>query len=96
MFGKKKFKRLNLQGVKSISAGFIVQIEDRFEMSYRDGNHKMKISIDPGVNLGVSVESMKKWLPPHDNEEISAMELAKIKSNVREALDFLKIESEFY
>jgi hypothetical protein len=87
-----EFTWLNKQGVRS-SSGFELQREDRFTMTYREGDNMITIDVDNG-NIGgkhavlMSPNSLSKW----DNGKALNEETQKrVQENIREALAFQRV-----
>ncbi len=95
------FTWLNKQGVAS-SDGFTVQSMHRYYWHYIEGEHIMKIVVEPCRNPEtqqyfeeVSERSFGKWLSPFDAEVVSAEKIAQIKKNFSDALTFMDIPQRF-
>jgi hypothetical protein len=84
------FTWLNKQGVRG-SSGFELQREDRFTMTYREGNNVITIDIENGF-LGagkyailMSPGSLNRW---DDGKLIDQNKQKKILDNICEAIAF--------
>jgi len=73
------------------SDGFSVEVEGRTGIAYRENGREM--FVDSEVLAGpagmvVYQNTINRWKPPHDNEEISAAGRNRILENIREAFRF--------
>ena len=94
------FTWLNKQGVQS-SEGYTLQRMHRFYYHYIEGDHPMQVNVEPftdnkgGYSEGVYLDSLKRWLPPNDNEAISPERQQEIRQRISAALTFMGIEHSF-
>jgi hypothetical protein len=75
--------------------GFRVSLCGRAGIVYKEGKRRMKIDsemLGGEHDIVVYYDSIRRWLPPHDGEEISAEERERIRKNVAWALRSLRIE----
>jgi hypothetical protein len=90
----------NKQGVKS-SKGFVLQSLDRYGYQYAEGSRTMRVDVEPQRNPSgeyseeVSLKSISRWLPPHDNERIDQDKADAIRQNISDAMTFMQIEHTF-
>jgi hypothetical protein len=94
------FEWLNKQGVRS-SEGYTFQSMHRFYYHYVEGDRKLQINVEPFTDdkgrysEGVYLDSLKHWLPPHDNEPISLEKQKEIQERISAALKFMNINHSF-
>lgn len=72
------------------SDGSILEAKDRFFYHYCESGKVMRVDVErapPPFSNAVYVDSMTRWLPPHDLEEISPEKHIDIKKRVGDALD---------
>ncbi len=80
---------MNKQGVES-SDGYILQRVHRFYYEYREGDHRLRVDIEPGDEAyDIYLNSFKNWLPPYDSEPISKELSLKLQKRVSKALWFM-------
>jgi hypothetical protein len=75
--------------------GFRVSLKGRAGMLYREGKKRMEIDSEMLFgehDIVVYTDSIRRWLPPHDGEEITSAERERIRKNVAWALRSLRIE----
>jgi hypothetical protein len=83
------FKWLNKQGVES-SSGYMLQRMGRFYYHYKEGDHVMRVNIEPGVEYQEIVwDKTVRWEPPHDSERVSSEQITAIEKNISDALTFM-------
>jgi len=92
------FQWINKQGVTS-SEGFTVQSMHRHYYHYIEGDHVVRVVVEPcrdhqtGVYYEeVAESSFDKWEPPFENELLSAERRERIKQRFFDALEFMEIE----
>jgi hypothetical protein len=97
------FTWLNKQGVRS-SDGFDAQFTGRYEFTYREGDHVLKLE---GEDLFGNLEGRSfafgfydswqtaRWQPPHDEDEITTADRLRIRSNIMEAIEFMDGRAKF-
>lgn len=89
------FTWLNKQGVQS-DGGFILQRMHRYYYHYIDGDHIIRVKVEPGSNREqILLSSLSAWEPPHDGETIGTSIESKIRDNIAAALGFMKIRYKF-
>lgn len=83
------FTWLNKQGVES-DLGFVVQFTGRFTCEYRESGHILEFRVESGGGpmLDVSSEDLMKWRGPLLHGETLAQQQARIKQNVKAAMEF--------
>jgi hypothetical protein len=90
----------NKQGVES-SDGFTLGSKNRYYYHYTEGDLILEVRVDryfDGSNhykVVIYIDSIDKWLPPHDQNQISDSEKERIKNNISEALFFMGIDHRF-
>ncbi len=91
------FRWINNQGVES-SDGFIFQRVDRYSYHYIQKDRKLRIDVEPlrdsdgGYYEEVYMDPINKWSPPYESELIDSKRISKIKSDITDALNFMKIK----
>lgn len=87
------FTWLNNQGVRG-SSGFELQREDRFTMSYREGEHVITIEIENGIigndryAIIMGPDALACW---DDGSPLTEAKQEQVQNNIREALAFQKL-----
>ena len=84
------FTWLNKQGVQS-ARGFAVQFTGRYSAEYREGNRKMTLKIEDGLNEGspciiLGPDAFNCW--DLDNTLLSDSEKERLLGNFRDACEF--------
>lgn len=96
----REFRWLNKQGVAS-SNGFILQSVERYFYNYIEGDHVMKVDVEPlgdmvkNYSERIVSRSLARWQPPYDTEELTLERIAEIRKNISAALEFMKINHKF-
>jgi hypothetical protein len=86
------FEWINKQGVRSDS-GIVLQRMHRFYYHYFEGDHVLKIIVEPKVKGDeINFANTLAWEPPFENELISGIKNLEIERQVREALDFMRMK----
>jgi hypothetical protein len=89
------FRWLNKQGVES-SSGFALQRVERFWYEYREADHVMRVMVEPGtLDEEIDEESIARWLPPYESEQVTAQKKVHIEANISDALTFMGIKHRF-
>lgn len=89
------FTKRGPQWVES-SHGFETGFSGRFELEYREGDHVLRVPVDP-VSEGVVVELSRaeRWEPPHASETVTDEKRAVIRENIAGALRYLRVGHSF-
>jgi len=86
------FKKIGPNAVRS-SDRFEVSRVSRFELLYKEGDHLIKIEVEPGEKLAVYQKSLKEKLTPDGSAiALTGPEVKRILNNVCKSLDFLSTE----
>jgi hypothetical protein len=89
------FKRVCWQGFRSARSdeGYQVRLFGfRRGLQYSEGDHVLRVNIELSVSANIIyIDSLKSWLPPHQDEKISEEKRRQIQQRVIAALDFLKV-----
>lgn len=89
------FTWLNKQGSQSDS-GFILQRMHRYYYHYIDGDHTIRVKVEPSIKCEkILLSSLSAWQPPHDGETIDPDIESKIRSDIAAALGFMRIRYKF-
>lgn len=85
-----EFHRINKQGVQSDSEDFVFQRKDRFTYHYSCGDHLMIIVVEDTVHYEeIYLNDVKNWEAPHNSEQITEVEMTKIRNRIIHALEFM-------
>ena len=75
---------------------FKVRMRGRAGLEYIEGQKMMAVDsetlVGPNFDLVIYADSIKRWAPPHDAEEISEADLERIRTNIGAALGDLRID----
>ena len=84
------FTWLNKQGVES-NTGFSLQRVDRFTYLYTEGDHILRIVVEPSLKVyDIFLDENPVWEEPFQQDTIDKTKRSLIKNNISSALDFMK------
>lgn len=76
--------------------GFATGFSGRFELEYREGDHVLKIPVEPLINGDlIQLSRAEAWEPPYDTEKLTAEGREAIRQNVAAALRYLRVGHSF-
>jgi hypothetical protein len=76
-------------GIIESSEGFVVNNHGHFELTYAEGDHTAKFSVEPGVGGYIYyLHESVHWEPPFDAEAIDAEHQECIKDRIVAALKY--------
>jgi|HubBroStandDraft_2_1064218.scaffolds.fasta_scaffold420229_2 hypothetical protein len=89
------FRRAWWQGFRSVwsDEGYRVRLSVPTRgLQYTEGNHVLRVHTELSTSGNIiCINSVKSWLPPHQDEKISEEKRRQIQQRVIAALDFLKV-----
>lgn len=89
------FKKDGPQWVKS-ALGFETGFSGRFELEYREGDHLLKIPVEPLINGDlIQISRAEAWEPPYETEKLSTDGRERIRRNIAAALRYLRVGHSF-
>ncbi|HVB86244.1 MAG TPA: hypothetical protein VNK23_06210 [Candidatus Dormibacteraeota bacterium] len=78
-----------------LGGGFAVATHGLYKLIYREDDHTIEVGMEPlkgGAGKLIYLLGVTKWAPPHESEVLTPEEIYKIRSNVMDALKFLRIK----
>ncbi|HVC77559.1 MAG TPA: Imm74 family immunity protein [Candidatus Micrarchaeaceae archaeon] len=73
-------------------AGYAVEVVSRTKVRYTEAARTMLIGAEPLLpagRLALYISERQKWDPPHDDERLGSIEIARIVENIRAAFDYM-------
>lgn len=72
--------------------GYAVEVVSRTKVRYTEANRTMLIEAEPLVpagKLALYISERQKWEPPHDEQRLGSIDIARIIENIRAAFDYM-------
>ena len=82
----------------AVHPNFTVKRLNRHQLNYSEDNYELILEIEDLMEpyvLQIYSNYSFRWSAPHEKEEITAEGKEQIKKNIKDALSFLNIPSEF-
>ena len=78
------------------SNNYSVKLTGRAGLVYSEGSKHMFVDSEllagPTFDIVVFGDSIKSWAPPHQSEAISAEDVLRIRGNIAEALNSMRVD----